>query len=111
MYLALLVLSIFFLNIAETKSFHFHRIFKNGVRGGVSSEPSEPLLDPRLKPMDRCGRFSVRTAFSCIEQTKSITCLSIHRDQYYCQQKKKYHMAPDKSSSDYYLNPGLCKII
>ena len=38
----------FFLNITETKLFHFQRIFKNGGRGGGSSEPREPPLDPPL---------------------------------------------------------------
>ena len=39
----------FFLNITETKLFHFHRIFKNGGgggRGGVRANPLNPPLDP-----------------------------------------------------------------
>ena len=47
---ALLILFNFSLNIvcglAETKLFHFHRIFKNG--GGVEVGPAEPPLDPPL---------------------------------------------------------------
>ena len=32
----------------ETNLFHFHRISKNGGRGGGSSEPHKPKLDPPL---------------------------------------------------------------
>ena len=38
----------FFLNITETKLFHFHGIFKNGGQRGGSDEPPEPPLDPPL---------------------------------------------------------------
>ena len=36
-----------YFGLAETKLFHFHRIFKNGDRGGEegSSEPPEIPLD------------------------------------------------------------------
>ena len=34
--------------IILSKLFHFHRIFKNGGRGGCLSDPPEPHLDPPL---------------------------------------------------------------
>ena len=36
--------------LTESKSFHSHRIFKNGGGGGGGlSKPSEPPLDPPLR--------------------------------------------------------------
>ena len=37
-----------YFGLTETKLFYFHGIFKNGGRGGGSSEPPEPPLDPLL---------------------------------------------------------------
>ena len=43
--------------LTETKSFHFHRIFKNGDGVGGPSDPPEPTMDPPLNQQQQNYRL------------------------------------------------------